>query len=380
MRPCTLPVARWLRCGVVLSVLLVAAASRGQQPLSIQFDNLSGIDPSNVYVGFSTTVSPFTATNAATGQSLSVIYSGTTTGNWYPLSSLGAGINVTNITAGLIYVAYGTPWSPQPTNPGYQPSFVDQSNPNYYSRFDTVELTYNGNPADVADLTAINAFSIPMTLNAYSGGTGGTLRGTVAGPASTAAVVQAISPLTTTPGSSIVTDASGNFVRVIAPNSYGPSQPQPYNDFGGYLDYLSNTWAPAHGGSIGTIGGHFAGVGAGGSPATDGQDYQFTASLNASGDLILQGTGGVAGSHELEILHADLVASTGIYGANPAYILDPGTAQQQQFSGSTNDMYGWIIGDLLAGLNTGAGQCDARQLPGQSDRRGRRSQPVLVLE
>ncbi len=354
MRPCARPAAAgWLRRCVVLSVLLAAAAARGQQPLSIQFDNESGLDPADVYVGFQTTVPGFNATNAATNQPLSVIYSGTTTGNWYPLSSLPSGINVTSITAGLIYVAYGSPWNPEPLNPGYQPSLVDQSNPNYYSRFDTVELTYNGNQADVADLTAINAFSIPMTLNSYSGGAGGTLRGTVAGPSSTAAVVQAVSPLTSPPGGSIVTDANGNFVRVIAPNSYGPSAAQPYDDFGGYLNYLSGTWAPAHGGSIGTIGGHFAGVGAGGSPAIDGQQYQFTASLDANGDLILQGTGSVAGGHELEILHADLVASTGIYGANPAYILDPGTPGEQHFGGTTNDLYGWVIGDALAGMNLG---------------------------
>ncbi len=80
------------------------------------------------------------------------------------------------------------------------------------------------------------------------------------------------------------------------------------------------------------------------------QDYDFTATVDASLDVTLSGNGTLVGSHSIVIRYDDLVAPTGIYGANPAIYFDgAATSIYPQ-----NDLYGWIIGDLLAGLNIGA--------------------------
>ncbi len=217
-----------------------------------------------------------------------------------------------------------------------------------------MELTYNGNPADVADTTSFDYFSIPMTLQVYKGGTSGTLVGQMnSSPVST--VLNAVSSLS---GGQAVIDNPNNgdsFVRVLGPSVYPnpPNSPinpaSPYQSFTPYLNYLQ-TYAAAHGGVVATIAGNFNGVDGMTTDETKAQSYNFTVSIDSHDDLTLTGSGGIIGGHSLEFMYQDLINPSGIYGANAPFYLDgsPTSTYPQ------NDIYGWITGDLLAGLNIGA--------------------------
>ncbi|MDB5326849.1 MAG: hypothetical protein JWM57_2418, partial [Phycisphaerales bacterium] len=324
---------------------LASSAAAAAPPLLVTLKNNSGLADNQVYVGFigGNTLS---ATNVNTGQA--VLASTYETPHWYTLDQLSKGISLTAFS-GRIYVGYGTPWTF--ANPGYEPSATNPGDANYTKRYDKMEMTYFGNPADVADTSSIDYFSIPMTVKVFKGGPAGTLKGTLKS-SSTATTLAALRTLTPTPDAAVVKDSGGNFVRAIGPGVYPPTgglPASPYDNLGGYLTYLHDNYAPAHGGTVARIKGYFGGVGpAPTTPQTKGQNYDFTVTTNANRDLILTGTGDQVGGHTIVYKYADLVSPTGIYGANAPFTLD-GNA-----SGPGNDLYGWMAGDLLAGLNIGA--------------------------
>jgi hypothetical protein len=316
-------------------------------PLHVQLKNESGMPDSEVYIGF---VGPeaLVATNVATGASLAA--SQFNDEHWYTLDALPDGIDLTSFS-GRIYVGYGSPWSF--THAGYEPSAVSPSDPNYLKRYDKLELTYHGNPPDVANTTSIDYFSIPLGLNVYQGGTSGTLKGSLSA-SPTDVTLNAVRALSSPPDAAVVRDGSDNFVRVIAPNAYPPAPglpASPYDNFDSYLTYVRDTYAPAHGGTTATIKGHFNGVGSSPTtPETMPQDYDFMATIDSQKNITLTGGGSVIGSHTLLFKYEDLINPTGVYGANPPFFLDGSpTSQAPQ-----NDVYGWMTGDLLAGFNVGA--------------------------
>ena len=178
--------------------------------------NTSGLADSQVYVGF-IGGSSLNATNVATGAALSL--STYANPSWYTLAQLSKGIDLTNFS-GRIYVGYGTPWTF--LNAGYEPASTVSTDPNYLKRYDKMELTYDGNAADVADTTSIDYFSIPMSLKVFHGGPSGSLEGSI-GSSSTAVTAAALKNVTPTTGGAIVTDGSGNFVRAIGPGAYPPA-------------------------------------------------------------------------------------------------------------------------------------------------------------
>lgn len=107
------------------------------------------------------------------------------------------------------------------------------------------------------------------------------------------------------------------------------------------------------------------------------QDYALTAQaladLNPKGantrlpalegiaGVKLSGSGGVVGRFDVYIANTDLDAQTGIYGANPDYVVDwrdaPGGAGAYTQLGIQNDLGGRVVGDLLAGFNFGWAGC-----------------------
>ena len=315
-------------------------------PLLVDLKNNSGLADSQVYIGF--IGGTLSATNVATGAAMQAsTYDHPT---WYTLDQLSKGIDLTGFS-GRMYVGYGTPWTF--ANPGYEPSATNPGDANYYKRYDKVELTYYGNAADVADTTSIDYFSIPVALKVYQGGPNGTVKGTIRA-SSTTDTVNAVRNTTPTPGAAIVTDSGGNFVRAIGPGVYPPTgglPASPYDNFSHYLTYLQGTYAPAHGNVVATVKGYFGGVGpAPTTPQTKGQNYDFSVTTDAAKDLILTGSGTQIGNHTFTFKYADLTSPTGIYGANPVFYLDGSTTP----TGPGNDVYGWMAGDLLAGLNIGA--------------------------
>ena len=149
----------------------------------------------------------------------------------------------------------------------------------------------------------------------------------------------------------VVRDGSNKFVRVIGPSVYPPPPglpASPYDSLDGYLTHMQ-TYAAAHGGTVARIKGHFNGIGpAPVTPQTKAQAYDFTATIDAQKNITLTGNGGEVGHHTLVFHHNDLLNPAAIYGANPNFTLDGAMMTP------TNDLYGWVIADLFAGINIGA--------------------------
>ncbi|HTQ12434.1 MAG TPA: beta-1,3-glucanase family protein [Rhizomicrobium sp.] len=308
--------------------------------MRIVFQNNSGRPDNKIFAGF-VDCTTFVATNAANGNSLAMAAYGSP--NWYSLDTLPLGIDVTSVS-GRLYFCYDKPWVFN--NPGYEPNSGNPSDPNYLLRFDKIEMTYRGMPTDVADTTSIDYFSIPIALKAWLGGTGGTQVASQTA-SNTTPVAASLSGITTPAGAAVVNDKS-EFVRVIGPSSYG-STGSPYDDFSAYLAYLRDTYGPAHDGMIAAIKGHFVGSQQQATPQTQPQDYDFKATIDANCNITLTGNGTVVGAHTLVYSRANLAVPSGIYGANPQFSLDGGTPIYPQ-----NDLYGWMTGDLLSGINAGA--------------------------
>lgn len=297
-------------------------------------------------------------------------------GNWYSLKELSNGVSIQNFS-GRIYISYGQTWSV--LNTGYEPA-QNITDVNFFLRYDKMELTFNGNPADVADLTSIDYWSIPMQLETYLNGTiVQTDNGIKTGMTSYEIYTQ-LNALTATPQSGLANAlpalVPGNFTqqpnqpgtgfaRIIGPSSYPPIggvPVTPYNLFEAYLNFLIQNFGPSTtvgktipelgNGNIATIAGQFNGVGP--NVPTSGpqsaQAYNLTASIDTSGDITLSGTvGSVSGTTTMVYKKSDLINPSGIYGANAPFSLNGGASQNP-----ANDVYGWITGDLLAGLNIGA--------------------------
>ena len=327
---------------VTAGISVAATSAIAATPaLHMTLKNNSGLADAQVYVGF--IGSSAVGTNVATGQAIAA--STYAAPKWYTLDQVSKGIDLTGFS-GRLYIGYGTPWTF--ANAGYEPSPTNPGDANYYKHYDKVELTYYGNAADVADTTSIDYFSIPVAMKVFKGAT---LKGSIKS-SNTTTTLNAVSATTPTPGAAVVRDGGGNFVRAIGPGVYPPTgglPASPYDNLGGYLTYLRDSYAPAHNNVVARIKGYFGGVGPSPTtPQTKGQNYDFAVTTNASRDLILTGTGDQVGGHMIVYKYADLTSPTGIYGANAPFTLD-GTA-----TGPGNDLYGWMAGDLLAGLNIGA--------------------------
>ena len=310
-------------------------------------------------------------------------------GNWYLLSDLKDGVEITSFS-GRIYVSYGTPWTV--VSNGYTPGQA-VTDVNFWIRNDKMEMTFTGSASDVANLTSIDFWSIPMTLKGYMNESlVHTVNGLKTG-VTAKSLHSKLTALTTPPvsglpsiggvdGDAIPAEVPGkyklypsgdapssDFVRVIGPSSYPPAFPSsaagrpvmPYDTFGNYLDHLVKDFGPSTtvGAKINTLGkgtiahiaGTFAGVGP--SPTSNDQKkqtYTLTATIDADKNITLDGSGSVVGSIKMEIKQDDLRNPTGIYGGNAPYYLNGSSTS----STPGNDIYGWILGDLFSGLNIGA--------------------------
>jgi hypothetical protein len=372
--------------------------STSPSTLAITFVNNSNVDASAVYIGFApgSSDTPVSITNPADGSPVLAVnnlgsYPGA--GNWYTLDKLTSGVAVSSFS-GRAYVCYDTPWQVQ--GAGYEPAQA-VTDPNFFLRYDKMELTFTGQPADVADLTSIDYWSIPMSLHTLKGGASvGSVYGLIPGtspPVTAQRVFEELSALTTPPVSGLEgpggTDGSPlpalvpgqyqqypggpapgtTFARVIGPSSYPPVYPAPggipvtpYDLLYDYLGYLRDTFGPLTqsgavvptlgAGVIAKVAGQFAGVGPT-VPATGPQSrqtYDLTATIDNDSNITLSGTSSGVGNVSMLYVNEDLVNPTGIYGGNTPYYLDGASAK----TAPGNDVYGWVGGDLFSGLNIGA--------------------------
>jgi hypothetical protein len=363
--------------------------------LTVRFANHSNVDASDVFIGFvgGSSGAGVSITNLQDNSPLSVVDdikgSFPAQGNWYTLKTLSAGVGITSFS-GRIYVCYRTPWAVQ--RAGYEPG-QSVTDPNLFLRYDKMELTFTGQPGDVADLTTIDYWSIPMSLNVLKAGREvGSVKGLLPG-VTTQKVFDALNHLTQPPVSGVSgpggTDGSplpalvpGSyqqypggpapgtaFARIIGPSSYPPVFPNtgipvmPYDLLKEYLAYLLNSFGPSTqsgavvptlgAGVIASITGQFAGVGTP-PPATgpqSRQSYNLSATIDADLNITLSGTAsGIQGNTSMLFKPDDMLNPGGIYGGNTPFYLNGATTS----TNPGNDVYGWMGGDLFSGLNIGA--------------------------
>jgi hypothetical protein len=274
--------------------------------LPVTIKNTSG---QTVYVKFTGdmtktfTVSPTTATIATGGA---------------------ATFNVTNISAGRIYLSYGKALSTD------TPDGANANDPDYHTRFDKVELTYNQGSGGSANLTAVDFYAIPLELQTSIQGTiidQLTLAPGITGSALETAIGNAVASGQSAP---VVQTKAGAFARVLSP----VKAPASYGSFDAFLDTL----APS---STLTISGTYFG--------TTSQNYSYTGTI---GDNHITLTNG---SHTLKVSRSslafnatDLIDHNGIYTCNAPFKVD-----DQPHLVSDNDIYAAVYRDLVAGFNLG---------------------------
>ncbi len=335
--------------------------------IKLSFKNISGYIDSEVSVLFHSPSVPLKATNLHTKEIIAEH-------RWYTVGDLISGVSLTSIS-GRIYFCYGETFTfvgPQPQTPTAQ---------SFFDRYDKVEITFTGQPSDVADLTSIDFWSIPFQLTSKKNGK---QIDVVKGLYDSITAVDAYEKLLSlsTPPVSGLSGAipalvpgefkqEGNgpmpkavFGRIIGPSVYPPTPGKPvfpYNTMEPYLSWLNKTFGPGTGtttvpglgnGVIAKINGRFNGVGPDvpSSGPKSRQDYDLSANIDKSLDITLKGTVGNGKEKiTLAITKADLLNPTGIYGANPPVSLNGGSAATLG-----NNVYSWAIGDFLSGLNIGA--------------------------
>lgn len=328
--------------------------------LNLSFKNNSGYDDSYVYIYFY-------GDSGCIKQGDNQIE----LKKWYSLSTLSSGVGISSFS-GRIYVAFGN-------KPKYYPEkdlgpnlYLDS----FYARYDKVEITFNGRSGDVADLTSIDFWSIPMDLITSKDGIQADVVKGLKG-IDAKGLYKELVKLTTPPKSTIdqvkpalvpgefpPKGSDLTFARIMGPGTYpdpGGAIAFPYQSFENYLGWLNDNYGKGTGtnivpglgnGVIATIAGKFNGVGSVPPPtgSQSRQTYNFTANIDDKLNITLTGTLGNS-PETVTIVYSkeELLKPVGIYGANPRFSINGGDKENQG-----NNVYSWITGDLLAGMNIGA--------------------------
>lgn len=143
------------------------------------------------------------------------------------------GMNLTSVDSATLYIGFG---NTNPFNSLAAPAFQTAQ-----FSFMQVEVTSKGNPADVADLTAINYFSFPLSLQSYKAGgvsSANLLQSSGFGSHTAEQVITALQSTYTGTGPE-VKDAGGKVVRILGPSSsytVGALGAAPYTT-GGYSTF-----------------------------------------------------------------------------------------------------------------------------------------------
>jgi hypothetical protein len=271
--------------------------------------------------------------------------------------------------SGRVYINFGSSGLSN-MEPDYTPNaaHVTGNNPNYHVRYQYFEPTINNSQMNV-DLSYIDFTAISLslkTVNAPHATNGNQIS------QSSLKLAKATGGAAATKDGSVLPSSAdqlpnASFARVISPQL---GEDGLYHDFTHYLQKV------LAGKSV-RIAGTYVGTGAqpSGHPLTQAQSYDYTAKFTkttvkggakagsvtltpntGSGDgtapgvaKVQQGPGVGTGGGDITISFDALNNKTGIYGCNTPYKL--GT--QPETKGITNDIYGQVVGDLLAGLNFG---------------------------
>ena len=308
-------------------VCMVITTVRGAITVKFLNENLD-YSTNNIYVLFTEqpgAPDPFDATFS--GQPLSLTTS-------YSFAQLGNGISLSHLWGGVVYISLGQAMTDNRID---QPSFLNTSDPDYYKRWDRFEITYNGQPYDVADLTGINSFAIPLSIKTF--GDGGTTQRAALGYTVNGGEMINLLKATATNDSAVLKDASNNFLRVIGPTTYTTPSIGPYPPFDDYVNSVISSGEPI------LIQDLYSGPGP--EPRKTTQTYTFTNTFDVGSNLVMNGGGTVIGMGHSVIISNDILAYN-IYANNPPYFVDGTNA-----SFADNDIYSAVVRDTLAGFAIG---------------------------
>src|SRR5262249_10578312 len=143
---------------------------------------------------------------------------------------MGSGVVIRKFTGGAkVFISLGAPLISGSTGNLFNPNFANSSLPDYYTRWNKVELSYQmTDPGSVANLTADDFVSIPMRLTAGNASIGWHFQGSVS---------QLLSNLAALTGNSslAVVTSNSQIIRVISPHT---SFNAPWPSYEPYIDYV----------------------------------------------------------------------------------------------------------------------------------------------
>lgn len=349
-------------------LILTGSALAQTAGVPFVFEIPNGMDPTQVHVQF--LAKPVTGTyRDATGTqqtllgntaySLAEITSPVSVGGGAPANV--PAVFVSEYDSGRVYVNFG-----QNGLTGLSGTYVPVANldtdDNKSVRYQYFEPTVAGAQCNV-DLSYIDFMSISMSLQAInaphaqnnpqiSTGSSGQMANATARTANSESAV--LYPT----GTKNLPDPS--FVRVLSPQISGSN----YHD---WTDYLKTTLPN----KTARLSGCFSGVGSvqpTGDPKTTKQCYDYTATFDSDGNVSLspnKGSGnaacacvpkenwgvGVGTDYSMSVTFDQMNTPAGIYGSNAAYSLTHiSLGLTKNYNGITNDVFGRVIGDLMAGL------------------------------
>lgn len=264
------------------------------------------------------------------------------------------------------------------------------------TNIDASYVDFIGIPFDVSiRKRADGKLANPPANNPLSTPSGAAIFNALTADANIPADTQVAANTTATSSGANATVTIGGTARILSPSLYQSgliTKATPYHDWtssGGLVDTLATNATVLSVASYTTVNGHsqmpaetlfgFAGSPSSGIAASwaEGQSYSLSAKaladLNPGGTntrisslqgvpgIKMSGSGGPVANFDIYIANTDLDAQTGIYGANPPYIVDwldapPGATAYPQ-PGIQNDLSGRVVGDLLAGFNFGWAAC-----------------------
>ena len=322
--------------------LMVFACAQPAHSFLITFTNSSEYANDNVYVWFQSGGTTYDL--KIPGQTTNI-----TQGTSFKLSDLSTGVEANYIDAGRIYFSLGTPLATSALNaygmPTQQPG-VNPGDIGYTNRFDWIELANLNTAGDIADLSSMNQFAVPLTMQLKTNHVNLVGAGTFAGWKGNTdqQIVSALAPLASPTGSNIFFN-NNQFIRVNGATSYLSLYHNTTNDtrsMYAYLDTIRSNQT-AHGSLI--ITGRY--------DATT--TYAYSASIDTNGSYVLTKIGGSATATNILLPavcerpgNTTVTLAESIYESNPWYSLDGGPT-----NAPTSDLYKTICRDLYAALNIG---------------------------
>ncbi|HTP65665.1 MAG TPA: beta-1,3-glucanase family protein [Geobacteraceae bacterium] len=242
---------------------------------------------------------------------------------------------LTSVSSGRIYISYDKALSSD------APDGANKTDPDYLTRFDKIELSYNQGGGGTANLTAVDFYAIPMILETSIQGT--TIEHLTLADGQTGSGVD-----TAITGTGILSDPSSavikggkngtETVRILSP----VKSPQAYTSFDAYLDILAGSKTP----TTLSISGTFYG--------TPSQSYTYTGTIDTTGITLNSASNAIfLPMSTLKYNSSDSTSHNGIYTCNSPYYTIDKNKNQVIHHVADNDIYAAVYRDLVTGFNLG---------------------------